>query len=68
METVDVIGNITLEMVYIPGGTFWMGTEDEEIEILVKKFNWDGFRREKPQHQVTIQPFFLIDKIKNPTT
>jgi len=48
-----------LDMVYIPGGTFMMGTEDEEIEGLVKKFNWEGYRRERPRHQVTVPPFFM---------
>jgi formylglycine-generating enzyme required for sulfatase activity len=55
----DLGNGITLEMVAIPGGKFQMGTEDEEIERLVKKFNWDGYRREKPQHEVTVQPFFM---------
>jgi formylglycine-generating enzyme required for sulfatase activity len=55
----DLGNDITLEMVAIPGGTFLMGTEDEEIEKLVKKFGWDGFRRERPQHQVTVPPFFM---------
>ncbi|MDJ0718242.1 MAG: SUMF1/EgtB/PvdO family nonheme iron enzyme [Prochloraceae cyanobacterium] len=54
------LGNgVTLDMVAIPGGEFLMGTEDEEIERLVKKFYWDGFRREKPQHSVTVEPFFM---------
>jgi formylglycine-generating enzyme required for sulfatase activity len=48
-----------IDMVAIPGGTFLMGTEDEEIERLVEKFNWQGYRREKPQHQVTVQPFYM---------
>ena len=51
--------NISLEMVYIPGGKFLMGTEDEEIERLVKEYGWKGFRGEKPQHEVTVQPFFM---------
>jgi len=55
----DLGKGITLEMVAIPGGTFLMGTEDEEIERLVKKFNWEGFRRERPQHEVTVPPFDL---------
>ncbi|MCA2907809.1 SUMF1/EgtB/PvdO family nonheme iron enzyme [Microcystis sp. M042S1] len=55
----DLGNGITLEMVAIPGGTFLMGTEDEEIEKLVKKFNWEGFRRERPQHEVTVPPFFM---------
>ena len=39
------MGNsVNLEMVYLPGGQFLMGTEDEEIERLVKKFGWEmGF-------------------------
>ncbi len=48
-----------LDLVGIPGGKFMMGTEDEEIERLVKKFNWDRFRNEKPQHQVTVPNFFM---------
>ncbi|NCS78352.1 MAG: SUMF1/EgtB/PvdO family nonheme iron enzyme [Microcystis aeruginosa K13-07] len=55
----DLGNDITLEMVAIPGGTFTMGTEDEEIERLIKKFNWEGFRGERPQHQVTVPPFFM---------
>ena len=57
--TEDLGNGVGLEMVYIPGGKFLMGTEDEEIERLVKKFNWDGYRREKPRHKVTVQPFFM---------
>ena len=55
----DFGNGITLEMVAISGGKFEMGTQDDEIERLVKKFDWDGYRREKPQHEVTIQPFFM---------
>ena len=55
----DLGNDITLEMVAIPGGTFTMGTEDEEIERLVKKFNWEGYRKERPQHEVTVPPFFM---------
>jgi uncharacterized caspase-like protein len=55
----DLGNGITLEMVAIPGGTFLMGTEDEEIERLVKKFGSDRFRRERPQHEVTVPPFFM---------
>ena len=56
----DDLGNgVTLDMVSIPAGKFMMGTDDAEIERLVKKFNWDGFRREKPQHEVTLESFFM---------
>ena len=54
------LGNdVNLEMVFIHGGKFLMGTEDKEIEKLIKKFNSEWFRKEKPQHEVTVQPFFL---------
>lgn len=43
------LGNeIVLEMVWIPGGTFQMGSPEGEGN------NW-----EKPQHQVKVQPFFM---------
>ncbi len=57
--TQDLGNSITLDMVSIPSGSFMMGTEEEEIERLVKKFDWEYFRREKPQHKVTVKPFFL---------
>jgi formylglycine-generating enzyme required for sulfatase activity len=45
------LGNgIIIEMVYIPGGTFIMGSPKTEAE---------SRDNEKPQHQVTIQPFFM---------
>jgi formylglycine-generating enzyme required for sulfatase activity len=46
-------------MVLIKGGTFLMGTPDEEIERLVKKFEKEYFRYEAPQHQVTVPNFFM---------
>ncbi len=44
-QLVENLGNgITLEMIYIPGGTFMMGSNDSDYE--------------KPIHSVTIKPFF----------
>ncbi len=40
--------NISLEMVALPGGNFIMGSPEGE-----------GNDREKPQHLVTLQPFFI---------
>ena len=40
--------NIPLEMAEIPGGTFVMGSPEGE-----------GNNREKPQHEVIVQPFFI---------
>ncbi|GBL11332.1 serine/threonine-protein kinase pkn1 [Microcystis aeruginosa Sj] len=48
-----------IRMMYIPQGEFWMGTEDEEIERLVKRFYWDGYRREGPQHLVKVPAFYM---------
>ncbi len=43
------LGNgINLEMVAIPGGTFLMGSPEGE-----------GYDDEKPQHEVTVEPFFI---------
>ena len=57
--TEDLGNEVTLEMVSIPGGKFLMGTESGEIERLVKKYDWEYFRYEKPQHEVTVKPFFM---------
>jgi formylglycine-generating enzyme required for sulfatase activity len=43
-------GEIGLDMVLIPGGTFMMGAPEGELESLV---------REKPQHEVTVPPFAM---------
>ncbi|MDB9543718.1 SUMF1/EgtB/PvdO family nonheme iron enzyme [Microcystis aeruginosa CS-1036] len=48
-----------IRMMYIPQGEFWMGTEDEEIERLVKKYGWDGYRRERPQRLVKVPAFYM---------
>jgi formylglycine-generating enzyme required for sulfatase activity len=48
-----------IRMMYIPQGEFWMGTEDEEIERLVKKFRWDGSGRERPQQLVKVPAFYM---------
>ena len=41
---------LTLEMVEIPGGTFTMGSPKSEK---------DSYDDERPQHEVTVSPFFL---------
>lgn len=48
--TEDLGNGITLEMVEIPGGTFMMGAPKNEQ---------GSGDRERPQHQVTVQPFFM---------
>ncbi|MBE9167798.1 formylglycine-generating enzyme family protein [Pleurocapsales cyanobacterium LEGE 06147] len=48
--TEDLGNGVILEMVSIPGGSFMMGAP------LGEKFSKD---RERPQHKVTIKPFFM---------
>ncbi|MEM9272172.1 MAG: formylglycine-generating enzyme family protein [Cyanobacteria bacterium P01_F01_bin.143] len=57
--TEDLGNGVELDMVVIPGGSFWMGTDDEEIERLVKEYDDEWFRKEAPQHQVTLPNFFI---------
>ena len=46
---IEDLGNgVTMEMVAIPGGSFLMGASEEE-----------GDADERPQHQVTVEPFFI---------
>ncbi len=47
--TQDLGNDITLEMIAILGGTFTMGSPANEK---------DSFDDERPQHQVTVPPFF----------
>ena len=57
--TEELGDGVGLDMVLIPGGSFWMGTEEEEIERLCKTYGEEWFREEGPQHKVTIPTFFM---------
>ncbi len=46
----DLGDGVSLAMVSIPGGTFMMGSPETE--------KW-SFKSERPQHQVTVTPFFM---------
>ncbi|BAS57157.1 MULTISPECIES: caspase, EACC1-associated type [Leptolyngbya] len=46
----ELAKGVFLDMVWIPGGTFWMGAAEGELE---------AEDIEKPRHQVTIEPFFM---------
>jgi formylglycine-generating enzyme required for sulfatase activity len=50
-----------IELVAIPGGKFWMGASDKEVEKLRRDFPEYAsfFERESPQHNVELSPFFL---------
>ncbi|NER81258.1 MAG: SUMF1/EgtB/PvdO family nonheme iron enzyme [Leptolyngbya sp. SIO1D8] len=47
---VDLGSGIKLEMVFIPGGEFMMGSPDDEV---------DRFESEGPQHQVHVPAFYI---------
>ncbi|KPQ40650.1 MAG: hypothetical protein HLUCCO16_00750 [Phormidium sp. OSCR] len=50
-QFVEVLGNNSvLEMVFVPGGKFMMGSPDDEPE---------SRRSEKPEHEVEVSPFYL---------
>ncbi len=57
--TEELGDEVGLDMISIPGGSFMMGTEDAEIERLVKEYDWQGFRRERSQHKVNVPGFFM---------
>ena len=57
--TEDLGNDIKLEMIAIPGGKFLMGTEDQEIARLCKKYDTEWFENEKPQHEVIVSSFFM---------
>ena len=46
--TIDLSGGVTLDLLAIPGGTFWMGSPDGV-----------GEKNEHPRHQVTLAPFLM---------
>jgi formylglycine-generating enzyme required for sulfatase activity len=48
--TEKLVDNVILEMVSIPGGTFLMGSPKTEEK---------SSDNERPQHEVTVQPFFM---------
>ena len=53
-KVIELANGVTLEMVYIPGGTFNMGSP-----------NGQGESSEHPQHAVTLSPFYMA---KTPIT
>ncbi|MBN3958916.1 formylglycine-generating enzyme family protein [Nostoc sp. NMS8] len=48
--TQDLGNGVTLEMVYIPSGEFWMGSPESEGK---------RYSNERPQHKVTVKPFLM---------
>ncbi|MDJ0692007.1 MAG: formylglycine-generating enzyme family protein [Xenococcaceae cyanobacterium MO_188.B32] len=57
--TEDLGDGVGLDMILIPAGSFWMGTEDKEIERLCKTYNEEWFRAERLQHKINVPTFFM---------
>jgi formylglycine-generating enzyme required for sulfatase activity len=53
--------NVALEIVYVEGGTFKMGTEESDIEGLLRESENEEVMKELPAHEVT-NPGFYIGK------
>ncbi|MEA5533460.1 formylglycine-generating enzyme family protein [Crocosphaera sp. XPORK-15E] len=51
--------DVPLEMVEVPRGRFYMGTEEGEINALCEKFKVEYFKCESPSHLVRVQPFCM---------
>ncbi|MBP7431739.1 MAG: SUMF1/EgtB/PvdO family nonheme iron enzyme [Candidatus Hydrogenedentes bacterium] len=66
VQTVDLGGGVSLELVWCPPGTFLMGGDQSPEEVarlcggLIAEVDW--FRDEQPQHQVTLTQGFWMGK------
>jgi formylglycine-generating enzyme required for sulfatase activity len=48
------------ELVPVPAGAFWMGTSDEQIAALRRRYDWAkdfDFKREQPQREITLPEY-----------
>ena len=52
------------EMVPVPAGPFWMGSGDEQVQAMLKRFDWaqkqqekGWFKDEQPRHELTLPAF-----------
>ena len=57
-----MVPGLGLEMVWIPPGTFLMGTPPAEIAALKKEYGGTWFDAEGPQHEVEITKGFYLGK------
>ncbi|WP_017660040.1 formylglycine-generating enzyme family protein [Baaleninema simplex] len=63
----DLGNGVTLEMVWIPGGTFLMGSPEGDRQSPVTSHQspvtdeerFQGYNEERPQHEVTVPSFFM---------
>jgi formylglycine-generating enzyme required for sulfatase activity len=55
----ELAKGVFLDMVAIPGGTFWMGATEGELKEEGDENYQKWIQSQKPWHQVTIEPFFM---------
>ena len=56
-ESLD--NDVNLDMIFIPGGNFLMGTDTTQIKELCRKYCSDWPKYEQPQHEVSVKPFLM---------
>jgi formylglycine-generating enzyme required for sulfatase activity len=57
---VNLGDGVKMRMVFIPPGEFMMGSSPQEIAKISKEVGEDGYKKEGPQHQVTIKQGFYM--------
>ncbi|NQU42875.1 SUMF1/EgtB/PvdO family nonheme iron enzyme, partial [bacterium] len=59
--TEDLEGGVQIEMIYLPGGTFTIGTSNDWANTLASAYSTrvSAFLSEQPAHEVTIDPFWI---------
>ena len=64
----ELIPGVFLELIEVPGGTFLMGTADEDVESAIREYVRHGSKQEdaekwvnweRPQHEVALPSFYI---------
>ncbi|MGB3491637.1 MAG: SUMF1/EgtB/PvdO family nonheme iron enzyme [Elainellaceae cyanobacterium] len=59
----SLVGDVSLEMVQVPSGSFWMGQTESETQELICQFGKEKYQQyfayELPRHQVNVSSFFM---------
>lgn len=56
------------ELVFVPGGEFLMGTNEEEIDSIWRRYNWEEYEKEftkgeRPAHRVTLDGYWMYSTL-----
>lgn len=65
-EIEDLGGGVTIEMIQLPGGEFWMGSTEADTQTAfaeAKRYNKNAkeewYKAETPRHRVSVSPFMM---------